>query len=165
MCFPRCLRVQWSGSFVLLVHSLCGSMLCQGLWRRFWHATLDSGLSVSSKVYFFIFSIVRLSMCMFWLSLLPIVVQRRVCNNVVSRVFTDGRQGGCQRLDRVMDMLQALILITQTEQTHLMLSWYITQTWLSIFNLLVEGLESAWLRPAGLFLVDLFAACVKLEHS
>lgn len=34
-------------------------------------------------------------------------MQRQTSNTVVSRVFTEGR-GGCLRLDRVMDMLQAL---------------------------------------------------------
>lgn len=53
------------------------------------------------------------------LKALVLELREQVSNNVVSRVFTDGRQGECQRLDR---HASGLILITHTTRTHTLLS-------------------------------------------
>lgn len=87
---------------------------------------------------------------------------------VVSPVFSDGRQGGCQRPDKSHGLASGLILFTydaNREQsthmhTHLTVSlvfllWSNTN-WLSILKLLVKGL-ALLLRTVGFLIADLFA--------
>lgn len=105
------------GSFcVLLSSTVCAVTCCaRGFGITFGIlAVVKTYLVYRAGVWIYILKLIL------WLTA---IILRRWCNNVVSRVFTDGRQGGCQRLDRVMDMLQALYWWCNTHTyTHFHLS-------------------------------------------
>lgn len=91
-------------SSVPLVSTVCVGPCCA---RGFGVVLFGMLLSEWFKVFHVLEFSVACYGCYKWLQ-----KAMRVSNTVVSRVFTEGR-GGCLRLDRVMDMLQALKLFKQ----------------------------------------------------
>lgn len=79
-----------------------GFLFCRGLWRHVWHAFYCSGGSYVVQY------VMRGSEFVFFgCEFGGLALKRWTCNNVMSRIFADGRQGGCLRLD--MEMASGLI--------------------------------------------------------
>lgn len=114
-CSSRVL-LQVSTSTVARAPSLsCLSRPCVRFMFLPWALASHFGMlycSSGSKVFCMSYGVLNLHL---WL-LLWTWTSRRTCNNVMSRVFADGRQGGCQRLD--MDMASGLISIMQHTCAH-----------------------------------------------
>lgn len=172
MCFSRCLRLLWPGPVLRPAcrHSVWFHVV-PGALALFYLACYPQNDSKCFICWSYQLYVMVVTMACKWL------LNMRASNAVVSRVFTEGR-GGCLRLVRVTDMLQALKLFKQhsyanktnsrnmqKKTSHLTHAWLIhnTDTWLSIVFLPVKDL--AWLlRSVGLFFLDVYVGCVKLNE-
>lgn len=91
VCASVCVTTIWARC-VLLVSTVCSPLLCQRLWHHIWHA------SAVGKPVWSVMSGLDEHVMVVTLAESSWSEGGRV-NNVVSRVFADGRQGGWQRLD------------------------------------------------------------------